>query len=137
MKPETTVGEEKAVDGRRYSRSHEWVAFDGDIATVGVSQFAVEQMGDIVYLELGEPGQELRAGQVLGDIESVKAVSQLFTPVSGRVLEVNAELISRPELVNEAPLGEGWIVKMTVSDPAEVNGLMDEDGYQKFVAEQG
>jgi glycine cleavage system H protein len=121
---------------RRYAKTHEWVVEEGGIATMGISTFAVEQLGDIVYIELPDPGKAVSAGDPFGDIESVKAVSDLFAPVSGEVVEVNKELESKPELVNESPLDQGWILKLRLSSPDEVERLMTPEQYEKHVAEQ-
>ena len=121
---------------RRYAKTHEWVVEESGIATMGISTFAVEQLGDIVYVELPGPGKAVSAGDPFGDIESVKAVSDLFAPVSGEVVEVNRELESKPELVNESPLDRGWILKLRVSSPDEMDGLMTPEQYEKHVAEQ-
>jgi len=125
------VGEE-----RRYSRSHEWVIREGDSARVGVSEFAVEQLGDVVYLELPAVGKQLNRGDVIGDIESVKAVSQLYAPISGEVIAVNEELEAHPELVNEDPLGKGWIVVLQPVDLGDIDTLMFKADYDRFAAEE-
>jgi len=121
----------------RYTKTHEWVTEDAGIATMGISNFAVEQLGDIVYLELPEAGKTLAAGDGFGDIESVKAVSDLYAPVSGEIVEVNEELQSRPELINESPLEGGWILKLRLTHPDEIGALMTQEQYDQHVAEQG
>ncbi len=121
---------------RRYSRSHEWVIREGDSARVGVSEFAVEQLGDVVYLELPAVGKQLNRGDVIGDIESVKAVSQLYAPISGEVIAVNEELEAHPELVNEDPLGKGWIVVLQPVDLGDIDTLMFKADYDRFAAEE-
>lgn len=121
---------------RRYAKSHEWVLLEGDTGTVGISQYAVDQLGDVVYLELPDVGRSLNSGEPLGDIESVKAVSQVYAPIGGEIAEVNAELQTRPELVNESPLGEGWIVKIRLGGSSSLDQLMSQEEYDSFVAEQ-
>ncbi len=118
----------------KYTKDHEWVSIDGDIATVGVTDFAQHELGDIVYVEVDTKGKALTKETVFGTIEAVKTVSDLFIPVSGTVTEVNALLESEPEKVNSDPYGDGWIVKIKVDDPADVAGLMDADSYQKLVS---
>ncbi len=118
----------------RFSKEHEWVAVDGDTATIGISDHAQNELGDIVFVELPEAGAKVAAGEVVGTIESVKAVSELYTPLSGTVAEVNAALDGAPELLNTEPYGEGWILKLTVSDPAELDALMDHEAYGEFTA---
>ena len=121
-------------DKLKYTKDHEWVSIDGDIATVGVTDFAQHELGDIVYVEVDTKGKSLSKETVFGTIEAVKTVSDLFIPVSGTVTEVNALLESEPEKVNSDPYGDGWIVKIKVDDPADVAGLMDADSYQKLVS---
>lgn len=118
----------------KYTKDHEWVSIDGDIATVGVTDFAQHELGDIVYVEVDTKGKALTKETVFGTIEAVKTVSDLFIPVSGTVTEVNPLLESEPEKVNGDPYGDGWIVKIKVDDPADVAGLMDADSYQKLVS---
>ena len=113
----------------KYTKSHEWVRQDGDLATVGITDFAQSELGDIVYVDLPSPGRMVKAGESFGSVESVKTVSDLYAPVSGEVTEVNASLGSQSELVNSDPYGQGWMVKIRVSEPAE--SLMDSDAYQK------
>jgi glycine cleavage system H protein len=121
--------------GRLYTKSHEWLTVDGKSATVGITDFAQSQLGDVVFLELPNPGRKLEAGESFGVVESVKAASDLYAPVSGRVAAVNDKLAGKPELINSDPYGDGWILKLDLSGelPKE---LMDEDGYKKF-AETG
>ena len=116
----------------RFSKEHEWVAVDGDSATIGISDHAQQELGDIVFVELPEVGRKIAAGEVIGTIESVKAVSELYSPLSGTVADVNAGLDGAPELLNTDFYGEGWILKLTVSDPAELDALMDHDAYDAF-----
>ncbi len=121
---------------RRYAQSHEWVLEGDGIATVGITDYAIQQLGDIVYLELPPVGTALVAGERLGDIESVKAVSEIYAPVSGEVIEINEALHSQPEIVNEFPMSNGWMVKVQLSKPDEVGQLMDREAYDAFVTEQ-
>ena len=117
----------------RYSKDHEWVALDGDVATIGITDHAQAELGDIVFVELPEAGQELKAGEAMGNIESVKAVSELFAPVSGTVLEVNASLEEQAEIVNQDPHGAGWIVKVKLSALSEFDELMDAAAYSGMI----
>lgn len=117
-----------------YTKDHEWVKMDGDVATIGVTDFAQSELGDIVYVEIETVGKTLHAHEVFGTVEAVKTVSDLFLPVAGTVLEVNPALNNQPELVNSDPYGEGWMIKMKVSDSAELVGLMKADAYQATVA---
>jgi len=114
----------------RYSKEHEWVRLDGEIATVGITDFAQDQLGDIVYLDLPKPGTEIAQFAKVGEIESVKSVSDLFTPVGGQVTEINQNAIDHPEIVNRDPYGEGWLLKLRVSDPAQIDALMTADEYR-------
>lgn len=121
---------------RLYSESHEWVRIEGTTATVGITQYAQEQLGDVVFVEPPAVGRTVSRGEAIGTIESVKAVSELFSPVAGTVSAVNTELESRPELVNQDPYGGGWLVRLTVA-PGAGEGLMDAATYERFVAEEG
>jgi len=121
--------------GLRYSQEHEWVAVDGDIATVGITDYAQEQLGDVVYVELPAVNKVLNKDETLGVVESVKAVSDIYAPVSGTVTETNTELPNTPELVNADPYGKAWMVRLRLSNPQEVNELMDAAAYEKFVAD--
>jgi glycine cleavage system H protein len=118
----------------KYTKDHEWVSIDGDVATVGVTDFAQHELGDLVYVEVDTKGKALVKETVFGTIEAVKTVSDLFIPVSGTITEVNPLLESEPEKVNSDPYGDGWIVKIKVDDPADMAGLMDADAYQKLVS---
>jgi len=120
----------------KYDREHEWVRVEGDIAVIGISDFAQDQLGEVVYVDLPSVGDAIAAGDSFGEVESVKSVSELFTPVSGEIVEVNDALGDAPETVNEEPYGDGWMIKVRLSDPAEVDGLMDADGYEAFLAEE-
>ncbi|TLG76935.1 glycine cleavage system protein GcvH [Methylocystis sp. B8] len=117
----------------RYSKDHEYVALDGDVATLGISDFAQSQLGDIVFIELPEVGKQVAKGKEIAVIESVKAASEVYSPVSGEVVEVNPELGETPALVNDDPLGRGWLVKLRVSDPGECASLMDDAAYSSFL----
>lgn len=117
----------------RYTKDHEWVLLNGNVATVGITAFAQSELGDIVYVEVETVGKALEAGAVFGTVEAVKTVSDLFLPVAGTINEVNAELGNQPELVNSDPYGSGWMVKMTVDNPADVEALMDAEAYQALV----
>jgi glycine cleavage system H protein len=117
----------------KYTKDHEWIKLDGDIATIGITDFAQGELGDIVYVEIETVGKDLKAGEVFGTVEAVKTVSDLFLPVDGNILEVNPTLNNQPELVNQDPYGEGWMVKMKVADVAHVADLMDAAGYQNVI----
>ena len=116
-------------DDLRYSKEHEWVRVDGTRATIGITSFAADELGDIVFVELPEVGTALKQFATFGVVESVKAVSDLYAPVSGEVVEVNEALRSAPELLNSDPFGEGWILKVELGDPAELDVLMDAAAY--------
>ena len=119
---------------RYFTEDHEWVDVDGDIGTVGISEYAQEQLGDIVFVDVPEEGKELAKGDEAAVVESVKAASDVYSPVSGTVIDSNGDLADTPGLVNEDPEGDGWFYKLTLSDPDELNELMDEVAYQAFVA---
>lgn len=121
----------------KYSTEHEWVRLDGDIATVGISQFAQEQLGDVVFVELPDLGKAVEQNGDAAVVESVKAASEVYAPASGEVIEVNSKLEDDPELVNRAPTGDGWFIKIRLSDPSQLDGMMDEATYNEFVASQG
>ena len=118
----------------RYTKDHEWVSLEGDIATIGITEFAQRELGDIVYVEVETIGKSLNAGDVFGTVEAVKTVSDLYLPVAGTINELNPALAGAPELVNNDPYGEGWMIKMTVSNPADVAQLLDASGYESVVA---
>lgn len=122
---------------RKYTKDHEWVEVDGDIGTVGISDHAQEQLGDIVFIELPKEGREVNMGDEIATIESVKAASEIYAPVSGTVVEVNSTLDDEPALVNSDAFGEGWFFRIQLSDASELNGLMDEEAYKAFVEEEG
>lgn len=123
----------KFPDDVRYSRDHEWARKDGDVFTVGISDFAQDQLGDVVYVELPEAGATFDKGQEFGTVESVKAVSELFMPVTGQVVEVNAGLEDGPERVNNDPYGEGWMIKVRPANPGDFDELMDRQAYKTHV----
>jgi glycine cleavage system H protein len=118
----------------RYTKDHEWIQLDGNVATIGITDFAQRELGDIVYVDINTVGQSLEAETVFGTVEAVKTVSDLFLPVAGTILEVNTALNDNPEAVNNDPYGEGWMVKVTVNNPADVEALMDAAGYEASVA---
>jgi glycine cleavage system H protein len=117
-----------------FTEDHEWVRVEGDTATIGITQYAAEQLGDVVFVELPDVGKDIAKGTEAAVVESVKAAGEINAPVSGTVSEVNGALEGAPQTVNEAPEGDGWIVKMTVSDMGELASLMDEAAYKEFVA---
>ncbi|MFM2117170.1 MAG: hypothetical protein RL316_360 [Bacteroidota bacterium] len=117
----------------RYTKEHEWISLDGTTATIGITDYAQRELGDIVFVEVDTIGKSLEAGAVFGTVEAVKTVSDLFLPVSGTINELNPALSGAPELVNSDPYGEGWMIKMTVNDPAEVAALLDAAGYESLV----
>jgi glycine cleavage system H protein len=119
----------------RYTKDHEWVRVDGDEATVGITDYATNQLGDIVFVELPDVGRQLSQFATFGVVESVKAVSDLFAPVSGEVGAANDALASAPELVNSDPYGDGWMLKLRLADPSEVDGLLDAAAYDALIAE--
>ena len=121
----------------RYAKSHEWVRVEGDLATIGITDYAQDQLGDVVYIELPEVGRTLQQEETFGSIESVKAVSELLAPVSGEVVEVNEELLDTPETVNEDPYSAGWMIIVRMDDPGEVRDLLTAEQYQAFVEEEG
>jgi glycine cleavage system H protein len=118
----------------RYTTDHEWVRVDGDLATIGITAYAAEQLGDIVFVELPDTGRSFDAAVTFGVVESVKAVSDLFAPVGGTVTEANPELAASPELVNSDPYGSGWMIRITLRDPAELEGLLDAAAYDALIA---
>src|SRR5438093_4748257 len=120
----------------RYAKSDEYVHVEGDVGTVGIADYAQKELGDVVFVELPRVGTQLEAADELGSIESVKAVSELFAPVSGEVVEVNEALAEKPELVNTDPYGDGWMVRIKLSTPEEVDGLMDAEEYEEYVEKE-
>lgn len=117
----------------KYTKDHEWVRIEGDVGTVGVTDFAQQQLGDVVFVELPEAGRALALGGEAAVVESVKAASDVFAPVSGTVTESNAALVEEPSMVNSAAETDGWFFKLTLSDPSELDGLMDADAYKAYV----
>jgi glycine cleavage system H protein len=120
---------------RKYSKEHEWVLVEGEAARVGITDFAQNELGDIVFVELPETGKSFKVGDVLGTIESVKAVSEIFSPVSGSVVEVNEALNDKPETINEDPNGAGWYCKIQLEDKSELDALMDAKAYEELTAQ--
>lgn len=120
----------------KYDREHEWVGLEGDVATIGISHFAQEQLGEVVYVDLPKAGDAVVAGETFGEVESVKSVSELYSPVTGDILEVNDALDDAPETVNADPYGDGWMIKVKLADTSEVDAMMDADGYEAFLAEE-
>jgi glycine cleavage system H protein len=119
----------------RYTKEHEWVRVDGDVATIGITRHAADQLGDIVFVELPAPGRVLDQFATFGVVESVKAVSDLFAPVGGEVVEANGALAAAPEVVNSDPYGAGWMLRLRLADAAQVDGLLDPAAYEALVAE--
>ncbi len=118
----------------RFTKDHEWVELDGDVATIGITAYAAEQLGDVVFVETPDVGKAVKAGDGFAVVESVKAASDVYAPISGEVVEANGELASAPETVNAAPEAGGWFAKLRVADPAEVEALMDRAAYEAFLA---
>ena len=117
----------------RYTKEHEWISVDGNVATIGITEFAQGELGDIIYVDIDTIGKDLSAEAVFGTVEAVKTVSDLFLPVAGTITEKNPLLDSQPELVNQDPYGDGWMVKITLKDPAEVEALMDAASYKALI----
>lgn len=120
----------------KYSKQHEWVLVEGSVATVGITDYAQDQLGDIVFVELPAVGDKVSKEDAFGVVESVKAVSDVYAPLSGKVLEVNDDLPENPEMVNEDPYGDGWIIKIDLSDPDELEELMSAAEYEEYIAEE-
>ena len=120
----------------KYTDQHEWARLEGEIATIGISDYAQERLGDVVFVELPEIGTETKKGEAFCVVESVKAASDIYAPMSGEVTEINQSIEDHPELVNQSPYGKGWMVRIKVSDAAEIDDLMSSDKYGKFVEEQ-
>ncbi len=121
--------------GLRYTKEHEWVRLDGDIATVGITDYAAHELGDVVFVELPEVGRQVAQLAPVGVIESVKAVSDLFAPIGGEVVETNPDLSGKPELLNTDPFGDGWMLRIAVSDKAQLDNLLDAAAYEGLIAE--
>jgi glycine cleavage system H protein len=120
----------------RFTRDHEWIRLEGDLAVVGITDYAQSQLGDVVYVELPEIGRRVEKGKEAAVVESVKAASEVYAPVSGEVAEVNETIAADPAKVNADPLGEGWFIKLRLTDPKELDELLDEEAYKRFVEEQ-
>lgn len=118
----------------KYTKDHEWIRVEGETAYVGITDFAQSELGEIVFVENEKEGETIKAGEVFGSIEAVKTVSDLLMPVTGEILEVNAALEDKPELVNNDPYGEGWMIKIAVADAAELDSLLNAEGYKAFIA---
>lgn len=123
-------------DELRYTKQHEWVKLDGKCAYIGITEYAAEQLGDVVHVDLPEVETEFEKDAVCAGIESVKSVSDVYQPLSGKVSEVNEIISDNPAIVNEDPYGEGWLIKVEMTDPGEVDGLLSADAYQKFLADE-
>ena len=120
-------------DNLKYTKDHEWVLIEGEIATIGISDFAQQELGDIVYVEVEKKGDTLKKEEVFGTVEAVKTVSDLFMPVGGKVIETNSNLEDKPELVNDDPYGEGWIIKIDISDLSETESLLSPQDYKNLI----
>jgi len=120
----------------RYTKDHEWIEAKGDIATIGITDYAQHELGDVVFVELPAAGSSLTTGKTFSSVESVKAVSEIYAPASGRVMEANATLQIKPESINSDPHGAGWLVKVKLADPSELNGLMDAAAYEAYIEEK-
>jgi len=119
--------------GLRYTKDHEWISLDGNVATIGITDFAQHELGDIVYVDISTKGKALAAEDIFGTVEAVKTVSDLFLPAAGTITEINPLLDAKPELVNSDPYGDGWMVKMTVDNPADIEKLMTAEAYMNLV----
>lgn len=124
-------------EDNRYAKSHEYIHVEGDTGTIGITDYAQKELGDVVFVELPQVGTQLEMGDELGSIESVKAVSELFSPVTGEVTEVNEALADKPELVNTDPYGDGWMIRIRLGSPDEVDELMPADEYQEYIQIEG
>jgi glycine cleavage system H protein len=120
----------------KYTQTHEWVRIDGEMATIGISDYAQHKLGDIVYVDLPDVGSVLEKGSVAGEIESVKAVGDLFMPLTGNIIEINEKITTNPELVNNSPYVEGWMLKIKVSNLGEIDGLLSVENYKKLIEEE-
>ena len=121
---------------RKYTKEHEWVKKEGDVVLIGITYHAQDALGDIVFIQLPDEGTDIAAGDAFGEIESVKAVSDLYSPIDGKVVKVHDELIDTPEIINSDPYGEGWMLKIEPADPASVDSLLDAGAYDEFVREE-
>ena len=120
----------------KYSRTHEWVRVDGDTATIGLSDYAQGELGDITYVELPQPGEAFGKSDSFGVVESVKAASDVYMPISGEVVESNEDVEQEPELINSSPFDRAWLIKVKISDPSDLDGLMDAEAYEKFLEDE-
>jgi len=130
------AAEESYPDDLRYHREHDWARVDGDSATLGITWYAQDALGEVVHYEPPEEGSAVAKDESYGEVESVKAVSEVVAPLSGEVVEVNAKVVTGPEAINEDPYGEGWLIRIRLSDPGEVDSLLDAAAYRSLVAEQ-
>jgi glycine cleavage system H protein len=121
---------------RRYTKEHEWVSTNAEVATIGITDYAQTELGDVVFVELPKVGATVTAGKTFGTVESVKAVSEIFAPVSGEVVEANPELTPKPETINSDPHGAGWLIRIKLLNPGELSGLLDATAYEAYVAEK-
>ncbi|MFN5326991.1 MAG: glycine cleavage system protein GcvH [Bacteroidota bacterium] len=117
----------------KYTKEHEWISVEGDVATIGITSFAQGELGDIIFVDIDSVGKEMNADEVFGSVEAVKTVSDLFLPVTGTILEKNPLLESQPELVNQDPYGQGWMIKMKIADPSHLDNLMDVQAYKALI----
>lgn len=122
-------------DDLKYTKDHEWIRVNGNIGTIGITDFAQSELGDIVFVDIKKDLVEIKQGEVFGTIEAVKTVSDLFTPVSGKIIEINTNLESNAEIVNKDPYGDGWIIKIELSNPSELNNLLDAQAYKSLIAQ--
>jgi len=122
---------------KKFAKTHEWVKVDGNLAVVGISNHAQEKLGDVVYVDLPQVGKVVKKNEAFMSVESVKAASDIYAPVSGKIVEVNEKLSNQPELINKDAEGEGWLVKIEMSDPSELSDLLDEESYRRFCEEEG
>lgn len=122
---------------KKFTKTHEWIQVENSVGTIGITEYAQEKLGDVVYADLPEVGKTVKKGEILLSLESVKAASDVYAPVSGKVVEVNTALEDKPEIVNKDAEGEGWLVKIEIIDPAELEDLLDEEDYKKLCEEEG
>jgi len=122
---------------KKFTKTHEWIQVENSVGTIGITEYAQEKLGDVVYADLPEAGKTVKKGEILLSLESVKAASDVYAPVSGKVVEVNTALEDKPEIVNKDAEGEGWLVKIEIIDPAELEDLLDEEDYKKLCEEEG
>lgn len=122
-------------DDLKYTKDHEWIRVNGNIGTIGITDFAQSELGDIVFVDIKKDLVEIKQGEVFGTIEAVKTVSDLFTPVSGKIIEINTNLESNAEIVNKDPYGDGWIIKIELSNPSELNNLLDAQAYKSLIGQ--